>query len=110
MKNLKPKKQGYGLKIQTFTGKDGATYVVFQTPSGGFNAFVETDAKDAAIDCGSTLPRSKNTRRHWQALWQTAPATKRAARQVSPGRAARVASQLAGVNRPPAVGWVTPER
>jgi len=70
MKSIKPKK-GRGLEIRTFQGKDsGRTYLVFQTPAGGFNTFVETDSKAAAMDCGSELPRRSNTRQHWRRLWE----------------------------------------
>jgi hypothetical protein len=68
-KAMTPKRQGAGLVLQTVTGKSGNTYIVMQTPSGGFHVFVETDAKEAALDCGSPYEaREKNTRQHWQAI------------------------------------------
>jgi hypothetical protein len=72
MNRHKAKKSGHGLQLRTFTGRDGATYLVFQTPQGGFNVFVETDAKEAAMKSGSVLSRTKNTRQHWQSVWEAA--------------------------------------
>jgi hypothetical protein len=72
-KTHRAKRQGYGLEIRTFSGGDGTAYIVFRTRNGSFHTFIETSAKDAAIDCGSTLPRSQITRRHWQSLWGNAP-------------------------------------
>ena len=41
----------------------------FRTQDGSFHAFLETEAKDAAMDCGSKQPRKNNPREHWKALW-----------------------------------------
>ena len=70
MKNVKAKKKGYGLEIKTFPGKNG-TYVVFRTIGKGatYHTFIETEAKDAAIDCGSKRPRSDHMKYHWDELW-----------------------------------------
>jgi hypothetical protein len=45
----------------------------FEPPNGSFYAFVETDAKKAAIDCGSKLP---HTQSHWRKLWKIEPGSK----------------------------------
>ena len=69
MTTLKPKRQGGGLMMRTIVGKkSGQTYLVFRTLDGSFHVFVETEAKAAAIDCGSQLPANEaNTRQHWAA-------------------------------------------
>jgi hypothetical protein len=68
-KTLTPKRQGAGLVLQTVTGRSGNSYIVMQTPGGGFHVFVETDAKKAALDCGSPYKATeKNTRQHWQTV------------------------------------------
>jgi esterase/lipase superfamily enzyme len=63
----KKKKKGYGLEMKTFHGRDGATYLVFRTRQGAFNAFLEVEAKDAARQCGAT--REGTPRQMWGALW-----------------------------------------
>jgi hypothetical protein len=63
---LKPKRKGFGLEARTFKGKSGRTYLVFKTLDGGFHVFAETQAKDAAEDCGATR---KHTRRDWRSIW-----------------------------------------
>ena len=63
---IKGKRQGIGLEIKTFRGTRG-TYVVFKLPDGAFHAFLETESKAAARDCGSTV--DANTRAHWKELW-----------------------------------------
>jgi hypothetical protein len=66
-KTLKAKRKGFGLEAKTFPGKkSGLTYLVFKTLDGGFHVFVETQAKDAAQDCGADRI---NTRRDWRSLW-----------------------------------------
>jgi hypothetical protein len=67
-KTVKAKRSGFGLEMKTFPGSKG-TYVVFKTAKGGYHAFVETEAKDAAMDCESELPRARHTQAHWDALW-----------------------------------------
>lgn len=67
-KTIKSKRAGFGLEMRTFEGSKG-TYIVFKLPKGAFHAFVETEAKDAAIDCGSGMSRDENTRTHWKKLW-----------------------------------------
>jgi hypothetical protein len=67
-KVIKGKKQGFGLQMKTFQGQKG-TYIVFKLPTGAFHAFVETEAKAAARDCGSTMTDRHNTRDYWKELW-----------------------------------------
>ena len=69
-KAITPKRRGFGLQAKTFIGKkSGRTYLVFKTLDGGFHVFVETQAKDAAEDCGS---ERVETRRDWRSLWEKA--------------------------------------
>jgi hypothetical protein len=63
----KLKRRGVGLDIKTFAGRDGRSYLVFRTPSGSFHTFVETEAKDAARECGDAV--KGNTRRMWKDIW-----------------------------------------
>lgn len=65
-KVITPKRDGLGLEARTFKGKSGRIYLVFKTLEGGFHTFVETQAKDAAEDCGA---QRKETRRDWRSLW-----------------------------------------
>jgi hypothetical protein len=68
--NIKRKRKGYGLEMRTFHAEDGRAYLVFRTASGSFHTFVETDAKQASIECGA--PRSDgSTRQRWSSLWST---------------------------------------
>lgn len=67
---LKMKPRAAALGIRTFEGASGTSYIVFATPDGAFNVLVETEAKEAALDCGSALGRESNTRQHWSALWK----------------------------------------
>lgn len=59
---------GAGLEIKTFEGTQG-TYLVMKLPSGAFHAFVETEAKQAAKDCGAKVRGYPNTREYWKSLW-----------------------------------------
>jgi hypothetical protein len=52
---LKPKQAGYELNMKTFKGASGVTYLVLRTHRGSFNVLVETNARQAALDCGSTI-------------------------------------------------------
>ena len=66
---LAPKKKGAALEMKTFEGKQGTCLVI---KSGAhFHVFRETEAKEAAIDCGSKLDPKKHTRNHWAQLWKT---------------------------------------
>jgi hypothetical protein len=65
-KVITPKRGGLGLEAKTFKGKSGRIYLVFKTLEGGFHTFVETQAKDAAEDCGA---QRKETRRDWRSMW-----------------------------------------
>jgi hypothetical protein len=71
VKAVKAKRSGYGLEMQTFKGASGRSYIVFKTREGGFHTFVETEAKDAARDCGGE--QQGNTRQQWQSLWKVPP-------------------------------------
>lgn len=64
---LKKKKQGLGLEMRTFSGKDGNSYLVFRTSGGSFHVFMEVEAKEAARQCGAT--KEKNTRQMWASVW-----------------------------------------
>jgi hypothetical protein len=67
-KRLKPKKAGYGLAAQTFTGTKGRPYIVFREPGGSYHVLVETEAKAAARDCGAK-GKTKTTRQLWDSIW-----------------------------------------
>jgi len=64
---LKEKRQGSGLGMKIFTGKDGNSYLVFRTLEGSYHAFIEVEAKQAARECGATQER--NTRQMWEEIW-----------------------------------------
>ena len=64
----KQKRQGLGLEMKTFKGKDKENYLVFRTPKGSYHVFLEVDAKEAATHCAP--PRSGNTRQIWKDLWK----------------------------------------
>jgi hypothetical protein len=68
---LRDKRAGAGVDIRTFTGQSGRTYIVFKTRRDAFHVFVETEAKAAAVDCGSGLARDEAaTRTHWERVWR----------------------------------------
>lgn len=65
------KKGNTGLPVRTFNSSDGKnTYLVFKQIDGSYHAFVEVEAKDAAMSCGSELGKNKQTRSHWNKLWE----------------------------------------
>lgn len=67
-KSLRPKRFGASIDVRTFTGKkDGRTYLVFRTAKGSFHVFTETEAKEAAIQCGAK--GGGNTRKMWASIW-----------------------------------------
>jgi len=68
MKTHRAKRQGLGLEFRSFPGKSGKNYLVFRTTKDSFHVFVETEAKDAALDCGA---ETGNTRKRWKMLWDT---------------------------------------
>jgi hypothetical protein len=68
---LKPKPQGRGLEIKSFTGNDGKSYLVFRTPRGAFHVFREVEAKEAARQCGATAAAGKNTQTMWKSIWKS---------------------------------------
>ena len=69
-KTIKVKRTGAGLEIKSFPGKKGETYIVFRLPDGAFHVFVETEAKQAARNCGSTKSDT-NTREYWKQIWDS---------------------------------------
>lgn len=71
MKTVKAKKSGSGLEFRTFKGGSGQSYTVLKTLDGSYHVLVETEAKQAARDCGAT--GDKNTRQLWQSLWNAVP-------------------------------------
>lgn len=64
---VKKKREGVGLEMKIFSGKDGNSYLVFRAPEGAFHVFVEVEAKEAARQCGATV--DKNTRGMWESVW-----------------------------------------
>ena len=54
--------------MRTYAGKDGRNYLVFRTAGGSFHTFVETEAKQAARDCGVGI--TGTTRQMWTSLWK----------------------------------------
>jgi hypothetical protein len=68
-KGMAPKRRGFGLEVKTFRSKSGREYLVFKTLHGAFHVFVETQAKDAAQDCGAE--RKGTTVQMWGSLWQS---------------------------------------
>jgi hypothetical protein len=64
----KGKRTGTELNMRTFRGKDGTTFLVFRTAKGSFHAFAETEAKQAARDCGASIEGT--TRQMWGSLWK----------------------------------------
>jgi len=72
MSEIKLKKSGMGLPFKTFESEDGKnTYIVFKAGD-SYHTFVEVEAKDSAMHCGSKLDRSEITRKHWDKLWNSA--------------------------------------
>lgn len=70
MTDIKLKREGYSLEFRTFESGNGKnTYLVFKEKDGSYHTFVEVEAKDAAIHCGSELDREEITRKHWDELW-----------------------------------------
>lgn len=67
---MKEKRQGLGLDIRSFKGKDGATYIVFKTTKGSYHVFKEVEAKEAARQCGAESQTDRNTRQMWGELWE----------------------------------------
>jgi hypothetical protein len=66
-RDIRAKRKGVGLEMRTFQGRDGRSYLVFRTPSGSYHTFVETEAKQAARQCGTQT--EGNTREMWSSLW-----------------------------------------
>jgi len=65
---VKNKRQGLGLEMRSYRGKDGQSYLVFRTSGGAFHAFSEVEAKEAARQCGSKV--KGNTRQMWSDVWK----------------------------------------
>ena len=66
-RDIKAKRRGVGLEVETFPGRDGRSYLVFRTSSGSYHTFVEIEAKQAARACRERLVG--NTRRMWSTIW-----------------------------------------
>jgi len=66
---VKKKREGLGLEMKTFSGKDGNSYLVFRTSAGAFHVFMEVEAKEAARQCGAS--EEKNTRSMWASIWNS---------------------------------------
>lgn len=64
---VKKKREGFGLEMKTFAGKDGNAYLVLRTATGSFHVFMEVEAKEAARQCGAT--QELNTRQMWASVW-----------------------------------------
>lgn len=70
MSEISLKRKSNGIQFRTFESEDEKnTYIVSKESDGSYHTFVEVEAKDAAIHCGSTLDRNENTRSHWNDLW-----------------------------------------
>jgi hypothetical protein len=65
--SIKSKRTGTELSMRTFHGKEGQAFLVFRTGKGSFHTFVETEAKQAARDCG--VSKEGTTRQMWSSLW-----------------------------------------
>jgi hypothetical protein len=52
MARIIKKRAGFGLRMATVEGRKG-TYLFMKGPSGGYHAFLEVAAKEAARDCGA---------------------------------------------------------
>ena len=66
--NIKSKRTGTELSMRTVPGKDGRSYLVFRTGTGSFHTFVETEAKQAARECGASIKGT--TRQMWTSIWK----------------------------------------
>ena len=66
---LKQKRAGVGLSIRSFQGNDGKTYIVFRPRTGGYHAFIEVEAKQAARECGAKPEGT--TRRMRDRVWKS---------------------------------------
>ena len=71
---MKKKRRGFNINIRSFTGTDGATYIVFMSLKGSYHTFRECEAKQAAVDCGAkrlnSQGKERNTRTMWRELWR----------------------------------------
>jgi hypothetical protein len=65
---IKGKRKGAALEMRTYRGRDGLTYLVFRTAKGAFHTFVETEAKQAARECGTRVEGT--TQQMWSARWK----------------------------------------
>jgi hypothetical protein len=48
---MKPKHQGAGLQMKSFTDNEGVNYVFYKTPNGSYHAFREVQAREAIANC-----------------------------------------------------------
>jgi hypothetical protein len=63
---MRKKRSNVALEVKTFDGKSGTRYLVFKTAEGSYHVFAETEAKQAAKDCGA---EGNHTRDYWRSLW-----------------------------------------
>jgi hypothetical protein len=63
---MRKKRSNAALEVKTFVGNSGTTCLVFKTVDDKFHVFAETEAKQAAKDCGA---EGKHTRDYWRSLW-----------------------------------------
>jgi len=47
------KRKGFELKITSLKGSSKGNYIFIKSPSGGYHAFLEVAAGEAARDCGA---------------------------------------------------------
>lgn len=67
---MRKKRSNVALEVKTFVGNSGICYLVFKTMDGGYHVFAETEAKQAAKDCGAEENNTRNnTRDYWRSLW-----------------------------------------
>jgi hypothetical protein len=64
---IKKKRQGTGLEMKMFLGRDDNSYLIFKTQNGSYHAFMEVEAKQAARECGSS--QEAHTRTMWKVIW-----------------------------------------
>lgn len=68
---LVPKPGQHALKMKTFIGKSGQSYLVMKSPERKFRVFVEIATKKAAEDCGCSKPRrGTSPDQMWEEVWE----------------------------------------
>ena len=64
----KPKKADVRLDILTVTGNSCKTDIFYRHPTGSFHVFMETESRQAAVDCGA--PRG-HSRKQCEWVWNS---------------------------------------